>query len=163
MHPRTRSFAVAGGGGLSALATLAFSWYTLASVSGEPRGDGFAAGLAAAFGLVLGVAAVFVVASAAILAVAERYAALRPGRRLALQLGNAANVVGTASLFLGAGLLLLPRSFGIGVPMAALRLFPYTWGAWALLVLGGTAMSALGGLWTLGDALKNRWSSRSSV
>ncbi|WP_224270395.1 hypothetical protein [Haloprofundus salinisoli] len=163
MRPSTRSIGVAAGGILAALATFVYSWSTLSSASTGPRGDGFVAGLLVAFGLALGLAATFVAASALILAVAERFARLEPRQRLILQLGAAANVAGTVLLFLGSGLGRLPQWFETSVSVSFFDVTLYLWGAWVALTLVGTAVSVLGGLWTIAGALMQRRSARTSV
>lgn len=143
MDSRHRSYAVAGVAFLSSLAITAYSWQVLSSVSEGPRGDGFVAGLVAAFGLALGLSALVVAFDAVVLAASERFARLDRRRRLFLQTG-----CGMATL--GHVVLAIPSEW----PGSDLVL--YQFGGWLGLVGFGTALTLLGGLWVVASSAR-RW------
>lgn len=142
MTPRTRSYAVAGGGFLSSLAVAVFSWTTLSSVTQGPRGDGFVAGLVAAFGLALGLSSFLVAIDAVVLALDERFARLTTRQRLLLQLGCGAATLGHVALSL------LAVSSASDFVLVA-------FGGWLGLVGLGTALTFLGGLWVVAGAVSS--------
>ncbi|SFL26789.1 hypothetical protein SAMN04487950_3137 [Halogranum rubrum] len=150
MDSRTRSFAIAGFGGLSSVAVLVYSWQTLSSVSEGPRGDGFVAGLVAAFGLALGLSALVVAFDAVVLAASERFARLDGRQRLVLQTGCGFAALGHAAL---------------AIPWERLGLDPvlYQFGGWLGLVGLGTVLTLLGGLWVVASSARHWASTRQSA
>jgi hypothetical protein len=141
VKPPSRLSVVAGVATLLGLVAVAHGAVILDGIPAEPRGDGFAAGLAAFFGLASAAIGVFAIIESVALAVSVRFDASSRVRRV---LAAGCVVGGVAALLTVPFALASVVGFGSDIGPLLFRIADGVWVLWLPVTLVGVALSGVG-------------------
>lgn len=140
MPSRSRRWLLSVSGGAATVLTLVLCWLLLSMPASDPTADGFVAGIAAAFGLLVGLAAFFVGVDTALLVGMTRLSTCRSSHRAVLQYGVATSLASVVVLTVTVLPLVAAAPWEPSNGLLAL---------WVLLLSVGTLVTVAGACWTV--------------